>query len=56
MANVTNVHILQDYLVAKRTHPSQISKVHREFQISKVNEIRFDKTYACKGRLKKISK
>jgi glycosyltransferase involved in cell wall biosynthesis len=40
MVNVTNVHILQDYLVAKRTHPSQISKVHRGFQISKVNEIR----------------
>jgi glycosyltransferase involved in cell wall biosynthesis len=42
IAKHTQLHILQDYLVAKRTHEDQISKVHRRFQIDKVDQIRMN--------------
>jgi glycosyltransferase involved in cell wall biosynthesis len=40
IAQHTKLHILQDYLVAKRSHVDQISYIHRRFQIEKVDQIR----------------
>jgi glycosyltransferase involved in cell wall biosynthesis len=36
----TKLHILPEFLVAKRSHSDQISLLHRQFQLQKVNEIR----------------
>jgi glycosyltransferase involved in cell wall biosynthesis len=40
LVDFTELHILQEFLVAKRSHSDQISLVHRQFQLQKVNEIR----------------